>query len=370
MSAPAELDEPLGVPPPLAERLLGPRGSYHATRFVLLRFLGFIYSVAFFVAWKHTAALLSSRGLVPAGVFLDRVAAVTGSRADGFLALPTLFWLDASDGALRVAGLAGLRALARSWSLGVDERARHARALGALPVVRPRRADLLRLRLGDRSSSRPGFLAIFLCPVVDAAARSARSPPPPVVIWLLRWLIVRIMLGAGLIKLRGDPCWRDLTCLVYHYETQPIPNPLSLAAPPAARAAFHAAGVALQPRRRARRAVRSCFGPRRARHVGGRAVRRLPGDADRERQPLVPELAHDRAGARVLRRRLARARAACARSRARGARRGTASAERGRAALAGDALAVAGRGAQRRAGREPALAAPGDEHARSIRCTS
>src|SRR2546422_859168 len=34
-------------------------------------------------------------------------------------------------------------------------------------------------------------------------------------------------LGAGLIKLRGDPCWRDLTCLDYHYLTQPIPNPLS-----------------------------------------------------------------------------------------------------------------------------------------------
>ena len=35
------------------------------------------------------------------------------------------------------------------------------------------------------------------------------------------------MFGAGLIKLRGDPCWRDLTCLDYHYETQPMPNPLS-----------------------------------------------------------------------------------------------------------------------------------------------
>ena len=35
------------------------------------------------------------------------------------------------------------------------------------------------------------------------------------------------MFGAGLIKLRGDACWTDLTCLAYHYETQPIPNPLS-----------------------------------------------------------------------------------------------------------------------------------------------
>ncbi|WP_437911096.1 lipase maturation factor family protein [Sorangium sp. So ce327] len=30
---------------------------------------------------------------------------------------------------------------------------------------------------------------------------------------------------AGLIKLRDDPRWRDLTCLVYHDETQPVPDP-------------------------------------------------------------------------------------------------------------------------------------------------
>jgi hypothetical protein len=35
------------------------------------------------------------------------------------------------------------------------------------------------------------------------------------------------MFGAGLIKLRGDPCWRDLTCLDYYFETQPMPNGLS-----------------------------------------------------------------------------------------------------------------------------------------------
>ena len=71
-----------------------------------------------------------------------------------------------------------------------------------------------------------GFLAIFLCPLFDGRPFPRRPPPAPV-IGLLRWLTFRIMLGAGLIKLRGDPCWRDLTCLNYHYETQPIPNPLS-----------------------------------------------------------------------------------------------------------------------------------------------
>jgi len=45
--------------------------------------------------------------------------------------------------------------------------------------------------------------------------------------WFLRWLLFRLEFGAGLIKLRHDPCWRDLTCLYYHHETQPMPGPLS-----------------------------------------------------------------------------------------------------------------------------------------------
>jgi hypothetical protein len=64
-----------------------------------------------------------------------------------------------------------------------------------------------------------GFLAVFL--------GGAGTEPPEIVIWLYRWLLFRVMFGAGLIKMRGDPCWRDLTCLFYHYETQPLPNPLS-----------------------------------------------------------------------------------------------------------------------------------------------
>jgi hypothetical protein len=40
-------------------------------------------------------------------------------------------------------------------------------------------------------------------------------------------MLFRVMFGAGMIKMRGDACWRDLTCLDYHFETQPLPNPLS-----------------------------------------------------------------------------------------------------------------------------------------------
>jgi hypothetical protein len=82
-----------------------------------------------------------------------------------------------------------------------------------------------------------GFLAVFLAPVwpwrwpaglrAKVPRGAPRSVPSLPVIWLYRWLLFRLMLGAGLIKLRGDVCWRDLTCLVYHYETQPNPHPLS-----------------------------------------------------------------------------------------------------------------------------------------------
>jgi hypothetical protein len=72
-----------------------------------------------------------------------------------------------------------------------------------------------------------GFLAIFLAPLWRPQPFPEKTPPPRVVFWLLRWLAFRLMFGAGLIKLRGDPCWRDLSCLLYHYETQPLPNPLS-----------------------------------------------------------------------------------------------------------------------------------------------
>ncbi|KAJ8283597.1 hypothetical protein COCON_G00024470 [Conger conger] len=72
-----------------------------------------------------------------------------------------------------------------------------------------------------------GFLGIFLCPLWSLSQVPLRCPPSRISIWLFRWLIVRIMLGAGLIKIRGDRCWRDLTCMDYHYETQPVPNPMS-----------------------------------------------------------------------------------------------------------------------------------------------
>jgi hypothetical protein len=64
-----------------------------------------------------------------------------------------------------------------------------------------------------------GFLAAFL--------GNDDVAPPVVVLFLLRWILFRVEFGAGLIKMRGDACWRKLTCLDHHHETQPMPGPLS-----------------------------------------------------------------------------------------------------------------------------------------------
>jgi len=64
-----------------------------------------------------------------------------------------------------------------------------------------------------------GFFTIF--------AGAGNIAPAALLNWIYRWTLFRLMFGAGLIKIRGDACWLDLTCLDYFYETQPIPNALS-----------------------------------------------------------------------------------------------------------------------------------------------
>jgi hypothetical protein len=73
-----------------------------------------------------------------------------------------------------------------------------------------------------------GFLAIFLAPVRARDRLRTASDPPRLGVWLLLWLLFRLMLSSGAVKLAsGDPTWHALTALSVHYETQPLPTPLA-----------------------------------------------------------------------------------------------------------------------------------------------
>ena len=239
------------------------RPKYWLTRFLLLRGLGLIYTVAFAILCRQGLALIGEAGLLPAQRFVARV-----HHAHQFYDYPSLFHWNASNAWLQGSALFGL-----VLSLLVLAGLENAIAMFALWALYLSFCHVGQIFWGygwEILLLEAGFLAIFLCPLRGVRPLTRALPPPPVVIWLLRWLLFRVMFGAGLIKLRGDPCWRDLTCLVYHYETQPVPSPASWLLHQAP-VWLHKLGVAFN------HVVEliapfGVFGPRRVRHLAAASI--------------------------------------------------------------------------------------------------
>jgi hypothetical protein len=188
--------------------------GYWLTRTVFQRALALVYLIAFINAVNQFKPLLGERGLLPAPLWIKSVP---------FRASPSLFYLAPKDWAFTGAAWLGL-VLSCVALVGVAERWSWLTALvwALLWMLYISLVNVGQTFYGFGWESilvEAGFYAIFL---------GGRTTAPQIVMMiLLRWLCFRVMFGAGLIKLRGDPCWRDMTCLNYHYETQPMPNPLS-----------------------------------------------------------------------------------------------------------------------------------------------
>ncbi len=201
-----------------------PRDTYWLTRWVLVRGMGLIYLIAFYVAAKQLVPLVGANGLTPAAVYFPHVVEYFGGAFNAFLNIPSIFWLNCSDTWLRVIPWIGV-----VISCVVVAGYANALMMTVLWIFYLSIVGVGQTWYGygwEIQMSETGFLCIFLCPLLDARPFPSR-PPPWQIIFLFRWLIIRIMLGSALIKLRGDPCWRALTALYYHFETQPIPNPIS-----------------------------------------------------------------------------------------------------------------------------------------------
>ncbi len=200
------------------------RPTYWLTRFMILRLLGLVYVIAFLVAINQIIPLIGSHGLTPLGIYLKNVSYALGSDGAGFLRLPSLFWLWDSDTALITAAWIGLL-----LSCVVVAGFVNAPMLAVLWFLYMSFVHVGQEWYGygwEIQLTETGFLAIFLCPLLDMRPFPKRETPMPIIV-LFRWLIFRLMMGAGLIKLRGDEIWRNSTALYYHFETQPIPGPLS-----------------------------------------------------------------------------------------------------------------------------------------------
>jgi predicted DCC family thiol-disulfide oxidoreductase YuxK len=179
---------------------------------VFLRLLGVIYVAAFASLGVQILGLIGHAGILPVGDYLQAAHEALGSSV--YRVLPSVFWLNSSDAALvagTVAGVVlGLLVVADRWTRT---------ALGGLFVLylsyTYAAQDFMSFQW-DTLLLEAGFLAIFL---------TGRSR---MVIWLYRWLVFRYLFLAGIVKvLSGDPTWRNLTALEYHFWTQPLPTPLA-----------------------------------------------------------------------------------------------------------------------------------------------
>ena len=198
--------------------------THFLVRWAFLRSLGLIYLFAFVSLWVQIGGLVGSNGIVPAKITMEAVR----QQAEGgawlrYHEFPTLCWLSASDAFLNAQCAAGV-ILAVLLLIGVAP----AVCLFALWVIYLSLCTVGREFLSfqwDILLLETGFLAIFLAPL-QFWPRLRRCPAPSgIALSLLRWLLFKLMFESGCVKLvSGDPTWRNLTALNFHYETQPLPT--------------------------------------------------------------------------------------------------------------------------------------------------
>ncbi len=187
---------------------------------MFLRLLGAVYLVAFVSLALQITGLVGANGIMPAGDFLNRAHATFGG--DAYRLFPTLCWLGAGDGALLtlcwtgallalllVAGVAQAPVLLLLWVWYLS-----------VSVV----GQVFLWFQWDALLLETGLLAVLYAPT-QARPSLVREPAPSVAMrWLVWGLLFRLMFLSGITKLAsGDPTWRRLTALDYHFWTQPLP---------------------------------------------------------------------------------------------------------------------------------------------------
>lgn len=189
--------------------------SYWLARFIIQRGVGLSYLIAFLVALNQFKPLAGENGLYPVRRFLDRIP---------FKKSPSLFYWKYSDSFFTIIAWTGIF-FSILAVFGISD-------MGPiwfsmliwllLWVLYQSIVNVGQIFWGYGWESlllEAGFYVIFLGPLHYEVSI--------LVIFILRWLVFRVEFGAGLIKMRGDSCWRELTCMNHHHETQPMPNPLS-----------------------------------------------------------------------------------------------------------------------------------------------
>lgn len=196
--------------------------DYGFAREVVQRGIAVLYIVAFVSTLNQFRPLLGEHGLLPAPQLLTWAKS---SKRTSKTLRPTIFrYVTYTDGRLvalcwtgvviAASVVAGIPQLAPPWVPMLCFLALYVAYLSIVSIGQTFYGFGWEMLLVEA-----GFIVAFL--------GSSAQPPTTAVIVLVWWLVFRLEFGAGMIKIRGGREWRDLTALMYHHETQPMPGPLS-----------------------------------------------------------------------------------------------------------------------------------------------
>ena len=204
---------------------LGSDATYLWPRWLLLRAVGLVFGLIFAGLLREGPALVGPGGLVPLGHVFARLSASASDPFTAFLHAPGLFWLGSGATAIAVVSWAGLAA-ALALVLNLWPRA----ALLACWVCLLSFVTSWQVFSGtqlDQFMLETAFVCLPFAPAGFRPGLGATSPPRPLAVFTVRWLLFRVMFESGVLKLiAGEVRWWDFTALDVLYETAPFPTVL------------------------------------------------------------------------------------------------------------------------------------------------
>jgi hypothetical protein len=204
----------------------GRDATYLWPRWVVLRGVGLVYVVIFSGILQEGRGLVGPHGLSRLAEYRTFVEGALPNVFVRFLRAPTLF-LASSDpwmvATLQWGGLAAAVAVVLNLWPRFALFACWTVLLSFVGVWRE-----FSFTLNDPLMLETALLCIPFAPAGFRPGLGASSPPRPITVFMMRWLLVRIMLTAGLVKMFGnDTRWLDFTFMERMYETSPAPTVLA-----------------------------------------------------------------------------------------------------------------------------------------------
>jgi len=202
---------------------LGGEATHLWPRWLVLRAVGLVYVFAFWNIVREGQALIGPDGIVPASALLQHLRAVFPDAITAFFRAPSLLWINSGAGMFTLLSWTGLAA-AVAVVLNIAPRW----ALTACWIIFLSFVTVFTIFSSTQMDQLILEVALLCIPYAPGGLRPGlgqHAPPRPIALFMVRWLLFRVMFESGLFKIiSGDVHWQNLTAMDIMYETAPFPT--------------------------------------------------------------------------------------------------------------------------------------------------